>query len=146
VGDKGKVVAFEPNPQSCRRIERNVQLNDFRNVRILPLGLAEQRAVLQFTFPALEPARGTAIPTIAKQIKDEVSATGCEIEVNSLDDEVKRSGLPVPHFIKLDVEGMEYSALKGMQEILKAHNPRLSIEMHGADMDEKISNVRRVVR
>ncbi len=145
VGDRGQVVVFEPNRQSCQRIRRNVQLNDFHNVRILPLGLGEQRAVLQFTFPALEPARGTAVPTIANQIKNEMSATGCEIEVNSLDDEVKRSDLPAPHFIKLDVEGMEYSALKGMQETLKIHHPRLSIEMHGADMNEKRTNVRRVV-
>ncbi len=145
VGADGQVVVFEPNQQSVRRIQRNVQLNGFRNVRSMPLGLGERRAVLQFTFPSLEPARGTASPTIADQIRSEVSATGCEIEVNSLDDEIKRGELPVPHFIKLDVEGMEYSALKGMQETLKTHHPRLSIELHGADLNEKRANVRRVV-
>jgi FkbM family methyltransferase len=145
VGDTGQVVVFEPNPQSCRRILRNVQLNDFRNVWLLPLGLGERREALQFTFPALEPARGTAVPAIANTIKKEVSVTGCEIEVNSLDAEIMRSGLPVPHFIKLDVEGMEYPALKGMQETLKTHHPRLSIEIHGADMSDKTANVRRVV-
>jgi len=145
VGAAGRVIVFEPNPQSCRRIQRNVQLNDFRNVRLLSLGLGEQRQKLQFTFPTLEPARGTAIAAIANQIKSEMSATGCEVEVNSLDDEIKRSGLPAPHFIKLDVEGMEYFALIGMLETLKTYHPRLSIEMHGADMSEKTANVRRVV-
>lgn len=145
VGPDGQVVVFEPNPQSCRRIQRNVQLNDFRNVRLLPIGLGERRAKLQFTFPALEPARGTAVPAIADTIKNEGSVTGCEIEVNSLDDEIRRSRLPIPHFIKIDVEGMEYPVLMGMQETLKTHHPRLSIEIHGADMSDKIANVRRVV-
>jgi FkbM family methyltransferase len=144
-GDQGQVVVFEPNPQSCQRIRQNVQHNGFRNVRIIPLGVGERRATLQFTFPAFEPARGSAAPAIANLIKHEVSAAGCEIEVNSLDDEIRRSGLPAPHFIKLDVEGMEYYALKGMQETLKTHGPRLSIEIHGADLNDKRANVRQVV-
>ncbi len=145
VGEQGQVVVFEPNPQSCRRIEQNTQLNNFTNVRLMPIGLGEKRATLQFIFPMLEPARGTAAPAIADQIKHETDATACEIQVNSLDDEVKRSALPLPDFIKLDVEGMEYPALKGMREILRTHRPRLSIEMHGADMEEKTANVRQVV-
>ena len=145
VGDQGQVVVFEPNRQSFERIQQNVRLNNFRHVRIMPIGLGEQRATLQFTFPALEPARGTAIPSIADQIKLNSSATVCEIEVNSLDDEIKRSALPVPHFIKVDIEGMEYPALRGMQETLRAYRPRLFIEMHGANMEEKIANGRRVV-
>ncbi len=145
VGEQGQVVVFEPNPQSSKRIEQNVRHNKFTNVRIMPIGLGEKRETLQFTFPATEPARGTAIPTIADQIKEEASATACEIVVNALDDEMKQNGLPIPDFIKIDVEGMEYPALKGMRATLKAHRPRLSIEMHGADMKEKTANVKQVV-
>jgi FkbM family methyltransferase len=145
VGRQGQVVVFEPNPQSWQRIEQNVSHNQFTNVRIIQLGLGEGRATLHFTFPAAEPARGTAIPTIADQIKREANVSACEIQVNALDDEIKRSGLPIPHFIKIDVEGMEHPALKGMQGTLRAHRPRLSIEMHGADMEEKAANARRVV-
>jgi FkbM family methyltransferase len=145
VGADGQVVVFEPNPRSYRRIQRNVQLNDFRNVRVMPIGLGAQRAKLQFAFPTLEPARGTADPAIAKAIRNEASATGCEIEVNSLDDEIVRSGLPLPHFIKVDVEGMEYPVLKGMRSTLMTHRPRLSIEIHGANMSDKIANAGRVV-
>ncbi len=145
VAENGQVVVFEPNPRSFRRIEENIRHNNFRNVRLMPIGLGEQRATLQFTFPSAEPARGTAISTIAEQINHEADATTCEIEVNSLDDELKRSSLPIPQFIKIDVEGMEYPALKGMQKTLRTHRPRLSIELHGADKDAKIANVRQVV-
>ncbi len=144
-GQHGQVIAFEPNPQSYRRIQRNVELNHFNNVRILSVGLGNQQAQLTFTYPALEPARGTASQTIANQIKQEASATVCVIEVNALDDEMERSKLPAPHFIKIDVEGMEYAALLGMQGTLRKFRPRLCIEIHGAGMEEKTANAERVV-
>jgi FkbM family methyltransferase len=145
VGETGRVVVFEPNKRSCRRIEQNVRLNLFPNVTIIPLGLGEKSATLQFTYPSLEPARGTAVPTIAGQIQRDEHATACDIEVTSLDDEMMRRALPAPDFIKMDVEGMEYPALKGMRDTLQTYRPRFSIEIHGADKAEKFENVRQVV-
>lgn len=145
VGAEGQVIVFEPNQRSYQRIERNVQLNSFNNVRLIPCGIGEEQAVLQFIFPDTEPARGTAALTIADSISSETKVLRCEINVNSLDDEIKQSKLPIPSFIKLDVEGMEYPALKGMQETLKNHRPRLSIEIHGADPEDKLANVQQVV-
>jgi FkbM family methyltransferase len=144
-GASGQVIAFEPNPQSYQRIQRNVELNNFTNVRVLPVGLSNEQTKLSFTYPALEPARGTASHTIASKIMHEPSATVCEIEVNSLDDEIERSQLPAPQFIKIDVEGMEHAALLGMQKTLSKFHPRLSIEIHGAEMEEKLANAERVV-
>ena len=145
VGETGQVIVMEPNPQSCRRIEQNIRLNDLHNVRLLPLGLGERRATVRLTIPLSEPARGTAVSAIADQIRTERKVKVCEIEVSSLDHEMADSALPAPDFIKIDVEGMEYDALKGMRGTLIAHRPRLSIEIHGATMDEKDANVRRVV-
>lgn len=145
VGETGQVVVFEPNPQSCRRIEENLRLNNFQNARLIPRGLGERRAMLQFAFPVSEPARGSAAPAIADEIRREEKAVFCVIEVNSLDDEIERSGLPAPHFIKVDVEGMEYAALQGMRKTLTVDRPRLSIEIHGIGMEEKSENARRVV-
>jgi FkbM family methyltransferase len=145
VGSSGQVVVFEPNPRSVQRIRQNLQHNNLLNVRVLPVGLGEARATLQLISPALEPARGSATPAIAEQIRHERDAVPIDIEVNSLDSEMRESGLPAPDFIKLDVEGMEYPALKGMETTLRSHLPRLSIEIHGAGIGEKESNVRRVV-
>jgi FkbM family methyltransferase len=145
VGEGGRVIVFEPNPHSLRRIEQNIRLNDFSNVKIMPLGLGEKIETLQFTFPSSEPARGTAIPSIADQIKCETDTATCEIQVSTLDHEISQNDLPVPDFIKMDIEGMEYSALKGMQETLQAHHPRLSIEMHGAGKEEKVESAGHVV-
>jgi FkbM family methyltransferase len=145
VGEHGQVVVFEPNPRSCDRIQRNINLNNFSNAQLMPFGLGAEYALMSFSFPAFEPARGSASPHIAEQIKNEPRCVTCEIEVQSLDVARAERRLPPPDFIKLDVEGMELAALQGMTQTLKKYRPRLSIEMHGATMEEKAANVQRVV-
>ena len=142
----GRVIIFEPNPESCHRIKRNLELNQFYNAEVIQIGVAETGGTLQFTVPAKEPARGSAAPGLVDQIKAEGHSRTLEIEINSLDDEISDRHLPAPDFIKLDVEGMEYPALKGMKQTLSIHRPRLSVEIHGADVEAKASNARNVVQ
>lgn len=145
VGPAGKVVVFEPNQRSYHRILTNIRLNGFNNVCVLPLGLGERSAKLAFMFPASEPARGTASQSVRAQVAEEANTVTCEIEVAALDDELARAHLPAPDLIKLDVEGMEWQALRGMRQTLEQYRPRLFIEMHGSDLEDKTANVQRVV-
>ena len=145
VGPTGRVVVFEPNPRSYQRILTNVGLNDFDNVRVLPIGLGERAEALTFVFPKSEPARGSAAQSVRTLVSQEADTVSCEIAVAALDDEMIRLDLPKPDFIKLDVEGMEWHALRGMRRTLEQHRPHLFVEIHGSDVDDKIANVRRVV-
>ncbi len=145
VGPAGHVVVFEPNPRSYQRIQTNVRLNSFAHVRVLPMGLGERAEMLTFIFPKSEPARGSAAQSVRTQVAREHNAVSCLIEVAALDATMARMHLPPPDLIKLDVEGMEWYALRGMRKTLAAHRPRLFIEIHGSDVDDKIANVRRVV-
>jgi FkbM family methyltransferase len=145
VGPAGRVVVFEPNPRSYQRIRTNLRLNGFDHVRVLPMGLGERAEMLSFIFPKSEPARGSAAQSVRTQVAREPNAVACQIEVAALDEAMARMHLPPPDLIKLDVEGMEWCALRGMRKTLAAHRPRLFIEIHGSDVDDKIANVRRVV-
>jgi len=142
---KGNVVVFEPNPQSCERIKRNLALNQFQNTQVIQMGLGEKKDIVSFVVPFQEPARGSAVSSMTDNIRKEGKVNILVIQVNSLDDEIQNRDLRKPDFIKLDVEGMEYSALLGMRETLKSH-PRMSIEIHGADFEKKEANAVRVVR
>jgi FkbM family methyltransferase len=146
VGDQGRVVTFEPNPESHRRIIANVELNQFHNVEVRHLGLGAQKGKLTFVFPAGEPARGSADAGIQAQILQEKDSRTIEIEVNSLDDEVAAAGLPLPDLVKIDVEGLEMDVLRGMKEMLSHRRPNLFIEVHGADTQSKDDNARQVVK
>jgi FkbM family methyltransferase len=146
VGEKGKVVTFEPNPESHRRIVTNVELNQFRNVDVRHLGLGAKKGKLTFVFPAGEPARGSADAGIQAQILQEKDAQTIEIDINSLDSEIREAGLPEPDLVKIDVEGLEIDVLRGMTETLAKRRPNLFIEVHGADAQSKDDNARQVVK
>ena len=145
VGDKGRVITFEPNPESHRRIVANVELNQFGNVDVRHLGLGAERGKLTFVFPEGEPARGSADARIQAQLLQEKNPQTIEIEVNSLDSEVAAAALPPPDLVKIDVEGLEMDVLLGMKETLRLRRPKLFIEVHGADTESKDDNARRVV-
>lgn len=145
VGNGGRVVTFEPNPESFRKIADNIALNGFGNVEMRPVGLGEKRDRLTFVFPDGEPARGSADASIQAQILQEKASRTIEIEVNSLDDEIAANKLPVPDLVKIDVEGLEGHVLRGMTRTLKDSRPRLFIEIHGAEAGDKDENARQVV-
>jgi hypothetical protein len=62
-----------------------------------------------------------------------------------LDDDLTRHDLPRPDFFKIDVEGMEFAVLRGMQKTLAADHPALNLEMHGATEDEKHRKAREII-
>lgn len=146
VGNRGRVVTFEPNPESRRRIVANVELNQFQNVVVRPIGLGAQKGKLTFVFPEDEPARGSADAGIQAQILKEKNTRTIEIEINSLDDETSSFGLPEPDLVKIDVEGLEMDVLLGMKETIRKSRPNLFIEVHGADVQSKDDNARQVVK
>jgi FkbM family methyltransferase len=140
VGPEGRVITFEPNPRNARRIEENVRLNGFTNVFIRPnaLGAVPGRATL--VFPSDETARGSLEAHISDDIRREKGARTVEVVVDTLDGQVA-AGLPMPDFVKLDVEGLERDALEGMRVVINTRRPRLYIEIHGADACRKLDNV-----
>jgi hypothetical protein len=64
--------------------------------------------------------------------------TGHEIQVEcrDLDRIVSELGLPPPALIKIDIEGAEERAVRGMHATLAEHRPILVLELHGAEVAE----------
>lgn len=144
VGDGGRVFAFEPNPGNHRRVVENVRLNWLPNVEVLPCALGATPGHETLAFSAAERAMGSAQP----DLREEILAGGgktVEIRVESLDHLVEEGRVPPPDFIKLDVEGFEFEALRGMERTLRNAGPRLLVEIHGAGLERKEENARQVV-
>lgn len=141
-----EVIAYEPNPPSYNRVMQNLRLNDRRNVRVRNLAVGEHAGSITLLSDPLMPGGTSGDPTVAGQIKGSSStATAVQVPVVRLDEDIPSAGLPPPNLIKIDIEGMELPALKGMAETLKRHQPDLYMEMHGATMDHKDANVRAIV-
>jgi FkbM family methyltransferase len=145
-GPAGRVVAFEPIPDSYRRILEHVELNRLDNVDVHNIAIGSGPGRLTFTGLPGRFGRATANAEIRDAISSSVGeAVSAFVPVNSLDDEIRQASLPDPDFVKVDVEGMELDVLQGMRETVARRKPALFIEIHGANIEGKRANARRVV-
>jgi FkbM family methyltransferase len=145
VGNVGKVIAFEPNPENCVKLQENVALNNFHNVRIMKIGLGDKEETKTLAVRGYESATGSVKEEIKSRILKEWHSKCFQVKVYSLDIYIEENNLPKPDFVKIDVEGEEYNVLLGMKNTISKHNPSLFIEIHGIDVKSKIENVQKIV-
>lgn len=140
------VVVYEPNPASRMRLERNIALNCVSNVTIRPVGAGAAAGECTFVYDPLMPGAASAQPAIANQIRktaDRLLTVTAPLVAIDADRVAQR--LPVPTFIKIDVEGMEWEVLQGLAATIGSFHPDLYIELHGADAISKSDNAEAVV-
>lgn len=145
-GITGKVIAFEPNPETYIKIKENVELNGLDNVQILNIGIGDKRETKILVVRRNMPGSGSMEKYIQLQILKEIGHKSLQVEVDTLDGCIEANKLPKPDFIKIDIEGMEYNALLGMAETISKYKPSMYIEIHGADKESKIENIQRIVK
>lgn len=119
-GDRGTVLAFEPQRVIHQNLCANLALNGIRNVRALWCGVGGDKGRL--FIPAIDYAVRNNFGGIS--FKDSATGEGVpRISIDSLN-------LPACHFIKIDVEGMENEVLAGAQQTISAFRPGLFVENH----------------
>ncbi len=139
VGAKGRVFAFEPMLTSAGCIARTRELNQMAQLTILPLALGNPKG---FELEHLPIVRGMVDSTLTRNGNGHSWSES--LLVVSLD-EVWKSICGANARIdgvKVDVQGMELNVLRGMQTLLKTHQPKLVVEVHsGVSRTELVSLV-----
>jgi FkbM family methyltransferase len=110
VGEKGRVLAFEPDEDNMKALIGNVFLNHFWNVEYCQSALSDYVGRSKLYLSKNESARHSLIKT--HEHDGEVM-----VEVTKLDNMIPDS-FPV-HFLKSDTEGNELAVLKGAKETIK---------------------------
>jgi len=145
-GKTGKVIAFEPNPDTYIKIKKNVELNGLDNVQILNVGIGDKQEIKTLVVRRNMPGTGSMEKNIQLHMLKERKAKSLQVKVYTLDGCIEANKLPKPDFIKIDIEGMEYNALLGMAETISKYKPSIYIEIHGTDKESKIENIQRIVK
>ena len=122
VEDAGTVVAFEPALRTCGYLHENVSLNRFTNVTVVNKGLGDRVEQRHLYYAEAGLAEGTA------SLKYPNGRAASErVTLDTIDNLIQE--LPVPDFIKIDVEGYQLEVLRGGEHCLKTHAPLLMAEL-----------------
>lgn len=110
LGDRGRVIAVEPDPGNAASLRRNVRANGLRNVTIseAACGRTDGRGVLRVA--RWEPIRHAIADSAGE---------GPEVTVRSLDSLLGDAGVRRIDLLKIDAEGMEEDVLLGACRVLR---------------------------
>lgn len=121
VGERGTVYAFEPDANNYNNLIKNIELNSLKNVFAFNTGIWSAEGNLKFVEC---PQKGFASSFIF----------GANLDINTalrpvtcIDTFVKKNSIPKINFIKMDVEGAEFEAIKGAMQTMKNNQINFAI-------------------
>jgi FkbM family methyltransferase len=120
VGPSGIVYAFEPLPETYRRLLRNVMVNRFVNLLPLPLAVTDRSGSAEFHISSQNEGASSLLGW-------ESGTRSCTVQVVSLDDVFRNACPKRPRLLKLDAEGVELNILRGGSRFFETHAPDLII-------------------
>jgi FkbM family methyltransferase len=132
-----RVVAFEPDPAYRHRLQVNRDLNGLGNVQIVPWAVSDG--------PGEARLYTDGVNGLSPSLRATTRRGSVWVRTDSVDRALARGEIPAPTVVKLDVEGAEMLALRGMETLLaSAAAPRtLFIGLHpgflpsfGSSVDE----------
>ena len=127
VGEQGRVIAFEADPEIAARLREHVHRNGFHCVTVVEKAVWSEATKVFFARvdPRTSPDRGLG------HVGGAASASTIEIEAVTLDEFARTS--PAPDFIKCDVEGAEVEVFRGAQTLLAEKRPGILCEIHSEE-------------
>jgi FkbM family methyltransferase len=120
-------IALEPSAREFERLRANIELNRLTNVKARRIALSDHNGEAALRVSGYEHEGQNTLGSFS-YAGVELSHTE-KVKVRRLDDLVIEEGLRSVDVIKLDVEGAEYSALRGARRTLVEFRPLLLIEI-----------------
>ena len=132
VGPEGRVIAFEPTPQTFDQLQLNIGLNNFQNrFEVHRVALSDVKGKASFNLFSSD--AGVYNSLNVTEAYGHRSQEKITVETDLLDNLVQGICAESISFIKIDVEGNEHRVIQGGERTLKAaSNALLMIELHEA--------------
>jgi len=123
VGRDGAVYSFEPLPANVAVLRANAKRNGLDQIEVVEAAISDES--------------GTATLAIGRSDQDgkldknvvTADELNISVTVTTIDAYIAAGARP-PTLIKIDVEGVELAALRGMSHTLRMHHPQLICELH----------------
>jgi FkbM family methyltransferase len=132
VGDGGKVICFEPNPNCIKTLENETERNEIGNIFIHRCGLSDEDNMLTLSVPFINSGEGSFAPSQYKH-NLEFSAPVCR------GDDIL--AMENPSLIKIDVEGFETKVILGISQTISRCSPIVITEVIANHLERAGSSV-----
>lgn len=124
VGISGKVYGFEPIEYIYNQVQKSIEknkseYNDFNNIEIFNNGCGNLKEDLKINISDSNAGSSSLVATYDSDNSEIV-------KIDKLDNLLK--DIEKVNFIKIDVEGFEYEALLGAENIINKYKPKILIE------------------
>jgi FkbM family methyltransferase len=133
------IYAFEPAPDTAKKLRGNLALNGASNVLVVEQACADSIGRMEFFIGHHHHASSLHAQWAAggQEVTEKVSVKTTTLDEFFYGQEPR----PGPDFIKLDIEGGGTYALRGCDQCIREKKPLLLIESHTPDEDQAISNL-----
>jgi FkbM family methyltransferase len=127
------VHAFEPYEPVRAKLLQKVADNGLSNIVLHPVGLADGDEELPFYAPG---GRNTGIGTFRADAADDADKRAFgPLPVVRGDGYFRRAGIPRADLVKMDIEGFELPALRGLRQTFEASRPVVVMEYSAETRD-----------
>lgn len=117
VGPTGSVIAFEPDPINFAILKKNIEVNGFTNVELHNIAVSDTKGILKLFIN--ESNRGDN-----RMYDSQDSRNAIEVPTEQIDEVMKSK--PTVNFIKMDIQGAEIKAIRGMKHVFD-NSPNLTM-------------------
>jgi FkbM family methyltransferase len=136
VGDRGKVIAIEPEQRNYASLTKAVERQGFSSrVEALQAVAAATRGEILLEINPLHPA----------DHKISRNGTGLPVSAVTLDELVQGRSSLRPALVKIDVQGAEMMVIEGADGILSQAGPALFVELHEAGLNSFGSSISEIL-
>jgi|GEM_PF-2793234 len=116
VGENGSVHSFEPFPDSYNRLNENIVINDYKNIKTNQVAISDKIGNQIFYY---EPSNWElnslgSVSNGSNRLNKKIN-----VEVNTIDNYCEKNKISKINFLKIDTEGYEINVLRGSEKMLK---------------------------
>jgi FkbM family methyltransferase len=112
IGEKGRIIALEPDPENFSYLQQNVAANNARNAVCVPKAASGEAGILRLYVNKQN--RGDN-----RLYANDLCDSSYEVEVATVDAVLEECGVERVDLVKLDVQGFEGHVLRGMRKTIQ---------------------------
>jgi FkbM family methyltransferase len=124
VTNSGRVLAFEPNPETANALRRNIELSGARNVEVFEVALSESPGEATIFRPV-----GQSHGLASMRNQGWAETEHYKVPAARLDD-ILPTNLQRIDFLKVDVEGAEGLVFRGAASTISRYKPAILMELN----------------